>query len=796
LACYAKAAQGEKAEILRKVVQNQGKMEIWANHAPMNHRHKYLLVEAERLRILGREMEAFEHYDLAIAEAHKNGYINEEALSFELTAKFWLNKGKDTLARLYMHKAWSSYRQWGALRKVKHLEKKYPDLMKNSDSAVNYIAKGEIAFTCAAAQSRLDGIDLVSVIKASQAVSSEILIDELINIFMKVLMENVGAQKGVLMFKQSGGLEVEAYSTLDQEIVLSRSGVPVEDFKDISLEIVEHVDRTMENVVLYDAFREGRFVQDPYIKGNNSRSILCVPIIHKTELTGIIYLENSLSAGVFTIERLEVIKILATQIAISVENAKLFSNLKTTEAQYRSIFENAVEGILQITPDGKFLSANPATVRLLGYDSTKELLESVDDIGKQLYVASADRHKFSDLIQSEQAISGLEVQFRRKDGSVMWAFLHARTVYEENGTIKLIEGFFIDITERKQAVEALQGREEYLRKENIRLRSNIKDRYKFANIIGKSAIMQEIYELIIKAAATDVPVIIYGKSGTGKELAARAIHDMSDRNGGRFLPVNCGAIPENLLESEFFGYKKGAFTGAVTDKEGFLELADKGTLFLDELGELSLNLQVKLLRALEGGGFTPLGSRELKKPDFRIVAATNLGLKNQVVKGLMREDFYYRVNIFPIHMPSLRERREDIPLLIEHFWHANGYEKTEPHLPAQVVSLMLDYEWPGNVRELQNTLHRYVALNRLDFFGAADSAESPADSVELNIEPVESSDRSLHEVVVEFEKRYIGRLLEENQWSRTRVASILGIGRKTLYRKMKSCGLISHENGL
>ena len=796
LACYANAAQGEKSEILRKVARNQEKMEIWANHAPMNHRHKYLLVEAERLRVLEREMEAFEHFDMAIAGAHKNGYINEEALSLELTAKFWLNKGKEILARVYMHKAWCCYRQWGALQKVKQLGKKYPDLIKSSDSTISHLSKGEITFNGTAAQSRHDGIDMVSVIKASQAVSSEILIDDLIKNFMKVLMENVGAQKGVLIFNQGGGLVVEAYSTLDQEIVLSRSGLPVADFKDMSLEIVEHVARTRENVVLYDASREGQFMQGPYIKANSSRSILCVPIIHKTELTGIVYLENSLSAGVFTTERLEVINILATQIAISVENAKLFSNLKTTEEQYRSIFENAVEGILQITPDGKFLSANPATARILGYDSPEELLESVGDIGKQVYVAQVDRHKFLDLIRSEQAVSGLEIQFRRKDGSVIWVSLHTRTVYEEDGAIKLIEGFFVNITERKQAVEALRGREEYLRKENIRLRSNIKDRYKFANIIGKTAVMQEVYELILKAAATDVPVIIYGESGTGKELTARAIHDMSDRKGGRFLPVNCGAIPENLLESEFFGYKKGAFTGAVTDKQGFLELADKGTLFLDELGELSLNLQVKLLRALEGGGFTPLGGRELKKPDFRIIAATNLDLKNQVRKGLMREDFYYRVNIFPIRMPSLSERSEDIPLLIEHFWHVNEYDKAGPHLPAQVISRILDYEWPGNVRELQNTLHRYAALNRLDFLGATDSVESPADSVELDTELIESSARPLHEVVVEFEKRYIGRLLEENQWSRTQVASILGIGRKTLYRKMKSCGLISSENGL
>jgi transcriptional regulator with PAS, ATPase and Fis domain len=365
-------------------------------------------------------------------------------------------------------------------------------------------------------------------------------------------------------------------------------------------------------------------------------------------------------------------------------------------------------------------------------------------------------------------------------------------VNKENGDIKLIEGFFVNITERKKAEEALRGREEFLRKENIRLRSNIKDRYKFANIIGKSAAMQEVYEIIIKAAAADAPVIIYGESGTGKELAAQAIHELSERNSARFVPVNCGAIPENLLESEFFGYKKGAFTGANDNKNGFLDLADKGTLFLDELGEIGPNLQVKLLRALDGGGFTPLGSRELRKPDFRIIAATNRDLKNQVRKGLMREDFFYRVNIIPVRMPPLRERKEDIPLLIEHFWKTSEYENAQTHLPAHIISHLLDYEWPGNVRELQNTLHRYAALNQLDFLGTVESSKKWVEPVEVDIETV---DRPLHNAVAEFEKKYIVRLLEAHQWHRKRVASILGIGRRTLYSKMKLYGLKNAQNG-
>jgi len=176
-----------------------------------------------------------------------------------------------------------------------------------------------------------------------------------------------------------------------------------------------------------------------------------------------------------------------------------------------------------------------------------------------------------------------------------------------------------------------------------------------------------LYELILKAAVTDANVIVYGESGTGKEMVAGAIHEMSDRKGKKFVPVHCGAIPENLMESEFFGYKKGAFTGANADKSGYFDIADGGTLFLDEMGEISLNMQVKLLRVLESKEYTPVGANQVKHSDVRIIAATNRNLREQIDKGLMREDFFYRIHILPINLPSLRKRREDIPLLVDYF---------------------------------------------------------------------------------------------------------------------------------
>ena len=334
----------------------------------------------------------------------------------------------------------------------------------------------------------------------------------------------------------------------------------------------------------------------------------------------------------------------------------------------------------------------------------------------------------------------------------------------------------------KKAMDELKASETSLREENVRLKANIKERYRFGKIIGKSPVMQEIYELILKAAASNAGVIVYGESGTGKELVAEAIHKMSDRKEKPFVTVNLGAVPETLLESEFFGYKKGAFTGANTDKRGLLQQADKGTLFLDELGEIGPNLQAKLLRAIEGGGFTPVGGLEAETSDFRIIAATNQDLKQQMKKGLMRKDFFYRIHIIPIHLPPLRERKEDIPLLIEHFMQNYSPSKNLPTITAAVMEALTSYDWPGNVRELINTMHRYLTLKKLDFL---DSSLIDASQTEPPV-PVEVREtyEPLDATVKRLEKLYLIKVLEDNDWQQSKVSALLGVDRKTLYRKI------------
>ncbi|WP_300459563.1 sigma 54-interacting transcriptional regulator [Desulfobacula sp.] len=367
-------------------------------------------------------------------------------------------------------------------------------------------------------------------------------------------------------------------------------------------------------------------------------------------------------------------------------------------------------------------------------------------------------------------------------GEVKWVFDRAEGVLFDDDKLVVIEGLLTDFTVFKQKEQKLQH-------ENLYLRSTIKDRYKFDNIIGNSPAMQAVYELILKAAGTSDSVFIHGESGTGKELVAQAIHNASDRRGAQFVAVNCGAIPETLIENEFFGSKKGAFTGSNMDKPGYLDMADGGTLFLDEVGEISPALQVKLLRAIEGGGYSPVGSTQVKKPNLRILAASNKDLMELVKKGRIRHDFYFRIHVLPIHLPPLRKRGDDLFLIIDHFFKTYSKTNTVTTLAPKDLITLKNYHWPGNIRELQNVLRRYVILKNLDFLQGSKPMDA---SLEETSEPVMAVDKPfpLKKAVGNFEKRHIQEILNQNQWQKGKSSKLLGISRKTLFRKMKTYGLI------
>lgn len=311
------------------------------------------------------------------------------------------------------------------------------------------------------------------------------------------------------------------------------------------------------------------------------------------------------------------------------------------------------------------------------------------------------------------------------------------------------------------------------------------DEYRFGPMIGKNLQLRQVFQKMAKMAPSNAGVIIYGESGTGKELAAQTIHNLSSRRNNRFVPVNCGAIPVELIESEFFGFTKGAFTGAAMNKLGYLDWADKGTLFLDEIGELSLSMQVKLLRAVDGGGFTPIGSQEIKKPDIRIIAATNRDLRETVRKGLMREDFFYRINVLQIQLPPLRERKDDLPLLINHFLARFSRGQTLPVIPESLKAGLEAYDWPGNIRELQNTIQRYVTLKEIDFLKPLYKNAKPAQFTR----PAFRFDQDLKSALEEVEKQYIFHCLKATNWHMGKASAALKINRKTLYTKMQRYGL-------
>jgi len=453
------------------------------------------------------------------------------------------------------------------------------------------------------------------------------------------------------------------------------------------------------------------------------------------------------------------------------------------------------------------MTADTDTPPLILLAEDEELMRAIlkrllEDAGYRTVAVSTAEEALERFAVEDVALTLSDIRMAGMDGLTLLdhikdinpdALLIVMTAYSsvDSAVAALRKGAYDYITKPFVNEDLLQSvknalRQRELFRENRALRRELDRRYGFSEIIGTSPALQSVFRLVEKVAATNTNILIEGESGTGKELIARAIHHNSPRSERPFVAVNCGALPESLLESELFGHTRGAFTGAVTNKLGLFRSGEGGTVFLDEIAEITPAMQVRLLRALQEHEVTPLGSSAPVSFDARIIAATNRDLEREVAEGRFREDLFYRLNVIEIHLPPLRERREDIPLLARSFITRTARDQSaaEKQLNPAAMSALINYSWPGNVRELQNAIERAFTLSgdEIDVESLPPRVRESAAS--LGAMPVRDPD-GLRPTLAEIERRYIFDTLAAVNQDKARAANILGIDLSTLYRKLK-----------
>jgi len=447
--------------------------------------------------------------------------------------------------------------------------------------------------------------------------------------------------------------------------------------------------------------------------------------------------------------------------------------LQNEKNKLQAIFDSRLEGTFTIDKNWKITSFNLSAQKITGY--------SIDEaIGKycwNIFQSKVCRNgcHMECTMKNEEVIFENELTITRKDGRQLPLRINSAPLFDASG--KQIGGVetFQDLSEIKN------------------LSTHLEDRFQFEKIIGRSKIMQNVYALIESVAPTDSTVLITGESGTGKELVARAIHLNSERKLGPFIAVNCSAFVETLLESELFGHEKGAFTGAIRSKPGRFEMADKGTLLLDEIGDLSPAVQVKLLRVLETQQFERVGGTKPIKVDVRILTATHRNLEEEIKSNRFRDDLYYRLNVINIHLPPLRQRKDDIPYLVNHFIENFRIKFNKPieGISPPVLHLLKNYHWPGNIRSLENALEHAFVLCHEKIIQTKHLPErllSKKVKIKESIQPTQQNNP-----VEDAEKLQILSILEKYHGHRGKTAIALHIDKSTLWRKMKKYGLIHNQ---
>jgi predicted ATPase/transcriptional regulator with GAF, ATPase, and Fis domain/tRNA A-37 threonylcarbamoyl transferase component Bud32 len=750
---YADATPEERQETARQLATLHRRLQWWGENSPQNFQAQHLMVTAEIARIHGRSADAMPLYEAAIAAATTYERAKERALANELYARFWLERGQQKVAAVFMAEARSVYARWGASAKVTNLERQYPHLLDSQPGT-------DLGWQ---PQAPTPDLDTSTVLKVARAITSELVLDDFLRELVRIAIENAGAQRGVFLQEQDGQLIVAAAGAVEAGAVNVMALKPVVSDTPLSLAVISYVRETGESLVLGNACADERFANDPYITTTKPRSVMCVPIIQHGKLGGILYLENNLTPDAFTADRVEMLRVLSAQAAISLENAKLYEHMKQEVIERRraeEMLRGVTEGTASVTGDDFFSSlvrhvasalqvryafiakctdARKTRVRTLAFWQGDHFGENIEFNvaetpcqnvieGTVCHYAENLRGLFPDdrplFEMNAESYMGLPILSAAGQVIGHLAVLDDMPMPEDArgmGVLKIFAARAGAEFERLQAeeelhralaeVETLKNR---LQEENVYLQEEIRQEHNFQEMVGRSPALLEMLQKVELVAPTDSTVLLYGETGTGKELVARALHDRSARKDRPLVKVNCGAISAGLVESELFGHVKGAFTGALERRIGRFELANGGTIFLDEIGELPPETQVKLLRVLQEQEFEPVGSSRTVHVDVRVIAATNRDLEEAVRAGHFRSDLFYRLNVFPIQVPPLRERRSDIPQLVMFFLSrfARKLGKNIEAVPQGVMDLLTVYDWPGNIRELQNLIERAVVLSQ------------------------------------------------------------------------------------
>jgi formate hydrogenlyase transcriptional activator len=517
-------------------------------------------------------------------------------------------------------------------------------------------------------------------------------------------------------------------------------------------------------------------------------SVAIVPVRAKGKIIAELYLSDE-KKGLFPVEKVRFLEDVSVQVGIAIQNSQLYTQLNDSQRRLMDLFNSTSMGILELDTKGSILQVNNKGAELLGYSSPEKLLGKGIKIN-ELNVEKEGWEGFIESVDESGAMNNYSLAFRSGRGKQFLEF-SLISVKDSKGNITGYRGTFRDVTDRirleeerlnKAKTESLKNR---YYQEALALRDEIKSEYPFEEMIGVSPAMQQIKKAIQQVAPTDTTVLIKGETGTGKELVARYIHELSSRKDRILVKVNCAALSEGLITSELFGHEKGAFTGAIQRRVGRFEYADNATIFLDEIGDLPLETQAMLLRVLQDGEFERVGSSKTIKVDVRLIAATNRDLMLLVNEKRFRQDLYFRLNVFSLEISPLREKKEDIPLLTAYFLDTMGRRvgKKVDKVSEDTMKLFMEYTWPGNVRELQNIIEHGLVISR------GDSFEIPRAYFGQVLDQKRKSELISLE---EFEKRYILEVLQQTRgaiYGPKGAAVILGLKPSTLQSRMKKLGV-------